>query len=306
MRVQNSGGCLQSFAKSLTALLYLQFALALPQSLSISGSSRSQSSSDDKQSGDGSSSFSMSSQGLIKRQNCKPTCPPGTRLDSISMPACTWNCLTWSSAVIENSGELINMIATIITGALAYTAVRATTPHIGVTGKRDNVTLQAFSTAVDEIFGTKNRKRDGGNLHTVDYTTLFANGSVDGIYTELNLTGGRVAAYIGNSYAPSWVPSDSDLKKRTDILTNAKIIFHNAYVSKQVHVREFTYSERIQAGTIIAGRFSDGCRYEGRAMCDCLRSGEADEFAGALTVEGQANSNGKYQEMRCDCDARPW
>ncbi|KDE05932.1 hypothetical protein, variant [Microbotryum lychnidis-dioicae p1A1 Lamole] len=222
------------------------------------------------------------------------------------MPTCTWNCVWWSNSVINNLGALVDAIATVIVGILGYTATRATTSHFSTTGKRDNVTLHAFSAAVDDIFGTKDRKRDGSDLQTVDYTILFANGTVDGIYTEFNVTAGQAAAYIGDSYAASWVASDSALEKRTDTLTNAKVIYHNAKVGGDVQVRSFTYSERQQAGNTIAGRFSDICQYDGRAMCDCLRSGEGNEFAGALTVEGQANNNGKYQAMNCNCDTRSW
>ncbi|SCV68491.1 BQ2448_612 [Microbotryum intermedium] len=277
MRVEKSR-CLQSFAKSSTAFPYLQSALS-----------------------------STASQGLVKRTNCETTCPNGTRLDSVAMPACTWNCVSWSSSSINNSGELVGAMAMVIVGILGYAATSAiTTTHTGTTGKRDSATLHAFSSAVDDIFGTKDRKRDGSDLHTVEYATLFANGTVDGIYTELNVTAGQAAAYIGDSYASSWVESDSALEKRTDTLTNAKVIYHNAKVGARVRAKSFTYAERQQAGNTIAGRFSDICQYDGRAMCDCLRSGEGNEFVGALTVEGQANDNGKYQAMDCNCDTWTW
>ncbi|SCV73589.1 BQ2448_7515 [Microbotryum intermedium] len=298
--------CLQSFAKSLTAFLYLQSAFALPQSLSISGSSRSQSSSSDERSGDGSSSSSTASQALAKRGNCKPTCPRRTRLDSRSMPACAWNCVTWSSSVIKDSEALVPAITTVVFGILGYTARRATTSHTGKTGKRDNATLHAFSSAIDDIFGTKDRKRGGSDLHTVDYATLFANGTVDGIYTEFNVTANQAAAYIGDSYASGWVKSELALEKRSDTLTNAMVIYHNAKIDDQVEIRSFTPYERRKTASTIARRFSYICQHHGRAMCDCLRSGLGNEFVGALTVEGQADNNGQYQPMNCDCDTRAW
>lgn len=254
------------------------------------------------------SSYSSGHYGIVQRDQCNPYCRPGTRLDTITYPACTWTCVSWSSSVINNSGAVVGAAATLLIGILSYTATRAKNSQQEQTGRRDlnestedTEPVVAFWSLLDSL-GISNTtesemwKREDNNI------TIIA---IDEGNLSVNLTINEFTAEIvGSEFVlyPTGTTAGDIIDRRTDTLTNIRIVFHNALVDNAYQVRSYSYNERNVLANHMMNNYAAGTSSQGRAECFCLRSGQGSGFSAAITVEGQANNNGKYQAMSCDCD----
>jgi hypothetical protein len=105
---------------------------------------------------------------LDKRIDCSPYCPKGFYVDSVQMPACSWNCITYGDRGVK---VVLSVKAGISDHRFRLHWIHSYASHAGTTGKRD-IDLSSSKSLVMDLFGDPRHP----NITYMDPSILTWNG----------------------------------------------------------------------------------------------------------------------------------